>query len=144
MRSCLAVFAVGACLLAAPAIAQQEPAHSGRAPDAAKPPQDIAVDGFGGVKHLGVWPLADAAEACFGAREWPAHLPVPQASLEFEVADVAAAAAELEAAGHTLLHGARTEPWGQEIARLLGPEGLLVGVCFTPWLHEDGPGAAQG
>jgi catechol 2,3-dioxygenase-like lactoylglutathione lyase family enzyme len=96
----------------------------------------LAVDGFGGVKHLGVWPLGDAAEACFGTREWPSHLAVPQASLEFEVADVAAAAAELEAAGHTLLHGARTEPWGQEIARLLGPEGLLIGVCSTPWLHE--------
>ncbi|MEZ5411874.1 MAG: hypothetical protein R2761_27820 [Acidimicrobiales bacterium] len=49
---------------------------------------------------------------------------------------VAAAATELEAAGHRLLHGARTEPWGQTLARLLGPEGLLIGVCHTPWLHE--------
>jgi catechol 2,3-dioxygenase-like lactoylglutathione lyase family enzyme len=98
----------------------------------------LAVDGFGGAKHLGVWPLADAAESCFGTREWPADVPVPQATIEFEVADVAAAAAELEAAGLTLVHGARTEPWGQSIARLLGPEGLLVGVCHTPWLHTDG------
>jgi catechol 2,3-dioxygenase-like lactoylglutathione lyase family enzyme len=96
----------------------------------------VAVEGFGGTKHLGVWPLADAAEACYGTREWPAGVPVPQASLEFEVADVAAAARELEAAGHTLIHGARTEPWGQEIARLFGPEGLIVGVCSTPWLHD--------
>lgn len=102
----------------------------------------LAVDGFGGVKHLGVWPLADAAQSCFGARDWPTDVPVPQASIEFEVADVAAAAAELEAGGHRLLHGARTEPWGQEIARLLGPEGVLVGLCRTPWLH-DAP-AGQG
>ena len=101
----------------------------------------LAVDGFGGVKHLGVWPLADAAESCFGTRDWPASVPVPQASIEFEVADVAAAAAELEAGGHQLLHGVRTEPWGQVIARLLGPEGVLVGLCWTPWLHEPTAGA---
>lgn len=96
----------------------------------------LAVDGFGGVKHLGVWPLADAAESCFGTAQWPDGVPVPQATIEFEVADVAAAAAELEARGCSLIHAARTEPWGQEIARLLGPEGLLVGLCWTPWLHE--------
>lgn len=27
------------------------------------------------------------------------------------------------------------EPWQQTIARLLSPEGLIVGVCHTPWLH---------
>ena len=96
----------------------------------------IATDNLGGVKHLGVWPLADAAQSCFGEPQWPAGVPVPQATIEFEVADVAAAAAELEAAGYTLLHGTRTEPWGQTLARLLGPEGLLVGVCHTPWLHD--------
>jgi catechol 2,3-dioxygenase-like lactoylglutathione lyase family enzyme len=96
----------------------------------------LAVDGFEGTRHLGIWPLADAAESCFGRRDWPEDVPVPQASIEFEVGDVQAAADELEAHGHTLIHGARTEPWGQEIARLLGPEGLLIGVCFTPWHHE--------
>lgn len=96
----------------------------------------LAVDGFDGSKHLGVWPLADAAQSCFGQAEWPTDVPVPQATLELEVDDVAGAAAELEAKGHTLIHGARTEPWGQEIARLLGPEGLLIGVCHTPWLHD--------
>ncbi len=96
----------------------------------------LAVDGFGGVKHLGVWPLADAAESCFGSREWPSEVPVPQATIEFEVLDVAGSAAELEANGCVLVHSVRTEPWGQVIARLLGPEGLLVGLCFTPWLHE--------
>jgi len=62
---------------------------------------------------------------------------MPQASIEFEVLDVAAAAAELEANGHTLIHGVRTEPWGQVIARLLGPEGLLIGICYTPWHHSE-------
>jgi len=95
----------------------------------------LAVDGFGGTKHFGVWPLADAAQSCFGTSEWPAEVPVPQATIEFEVADVEASAAELEAAGHQLIHGTRVEPWGQTIARLIGPEGLLIGVCHTPWLH---------
>lgn len=95
----------------------------------------LAVDGFDGVKHLGVWPLSEAARSCFGVAEWPEGLAVPQATIEFEVVDVEAAADELLELGHTLLHGARTEPWGQTIARLLGPEGLLIGLCHTPWLH---------
>ena len=89
-----------------------------------------------GVEHLGLWPLAHAAEACFGTPRWPAELPRPQASIEFEVADVAAAAEELTAAGHQLLHGERTEPWGQTVARLLSDDGLLVAVCHTPHLRE--------
>lgn len=100
----------------------------------------VAVDGFEGTKHLGVWPLADAAQSCFGTSEWPSHLPVPQATIEFEVDDVAAAADELADAGHTLIHHARVEPWGQTIARLLGPEGLLVGLSHTPWLRDSADG----
>jgi catechol 2,3-dioxygenase-like lactoylglutathione lyase family enzyme len=94
---------------------------------------------LGGVKHFGLWPLAEAAQACFGTAEWPGDVPVPQASLEFEVADVpavGAAAKELEARGYRLIHPARTEPWTQTITRLLSPEGLLVGVCYTPQFHE--------
>ena len=93
-----------------------------------------------GVKHFGLWPSSLAAESCFGRPDWPADVPVPQASIEFEVADVAAAAAELESGGHRLLHGARTEPWQQVTARLLSPEGLLVAVCWTPWFHETSTG----
>ena len=89
-----------------------------------------------GTKHFGLWPLSEAATACFGTTEWPSEIPVPQASIEFEVADVAAAADELEAKGYHLLHGARTEPWSQITARLLSPEGLLVAVCYTPSFHE--------
>ncbi len=97
-----------------------------------------ASEHIGGSKHFGVWPLAEAAVACFGERTWPADRPVPQASIEFELADPAAVAdgaAELAAAGHRLLHGARTEPWGQTVARLQSPEGLVVGLSFAPWLH---------
>lgn len=89
-----------------------------------------------GTKHFGLWPLSEAATACFGTAEWPADLPVPQASIEFEVSDVAAAAAELTAGGYRLLHPARTEPWGQVTARLLSPEDLLIAVCYTPAFHD--------
>jgi catechol 2,3-dioxygenase-like lactoylglutathione lyase family enzyme len=89
-----------------------------------------------GTKHFGLWPLSEAANACFGSPEWPAAIPVPQASLEFEVADVDAAAAELKAKGCQLIHDARTEPWGQVTARLLSPEGLLVAVCYSPAFHH--------
>ena len=91
-----------------------------------------ASEKVGGTKHFGLWPLQDAAQACFGTDEWPSYLPIPQANLEFEVLDVAAATAELEAQGYTLLHPTRTEPWGQTIVRLLSPEGLVIGICYTP------------
>lgn len=91
-----------------------------------------------GLEHFGLWPLAEAARACFGTDAWPADVPVPQASVEFEVGDVAQAAAELEQAGYRLIRGVRTEPWGQVTARVLSPEGLLVGVCWTPWFHDEG------
>jgi catechol 2,3-dioxygenase-like lactoylglutathione lyase family enzyme len=94
----------------------------------------VYTEKLDGVKHLGLWPLSQAAEACFGTPEWPAHVTIPQASIEFEVDDVAAAAAELQAAGYVMLHESRTEPWGQTIARLLDPNGLIVGVCVTPGL----------
>lgn len=93
-----------------------------------------------GAKHFGVWPLSQAAEACFGSEEWPAHLAVPQASVEFDVADVAAvqaAADELTAAGYELLHPARQEPWGQTVARLLSPEGAIIGISHVPSMHES-------
>ena len=96
-----------------------------------------------GARHFALWPLAQAAESCFGKPEWPADVPVPQAWIEFDVADVAAAATELAAAGHQLIHEARTMPWGQTLARLLSPEGLLVGIAHTPWMREDTPPAAE-
>lgn len=94
-----------------------------------------------GTRHFGVWPLAQAAQACFGSDEWPADVTVPQASIEFEVADpgaVADAAGELEERGFHLLHAAREEPWGQTVARLLSIESLIVGISYAPWLHAGG------
>ncbi|HEY2060769.1 MAG TPA: hypothetical protein VGH57_20545, partial [Amycolatopsis sp.] len=67
-----------------------------------------------GCKSFGIWPLSQAAQACFGTDQWPDGRPVPQVSIEFDVdaaAAVAPAARELEQAGHELLHGAREEPW---------------------------------
>ncbi len=94
---------------------------------------------IGGSKHFGVWPLSQAAAACFGTSEWPADRPLPQVSLEFEVEDAAAvgaAAEELEAKGFSLLHPVREEPWGQTIVRLLSIEGSIVGISYAPSLHD--------
>jgi catechol 2,3-dioxygenase-like lactoylglutathione lyase family enzyme len=104
-------------------------------PDGAGDDSYLFSEAIDGANHFGVWPLTEAAQACFGLEQWPASHAVPQASVEFEVDDVAAAAAELEARGYRLLHSTRTEPWGQVIARLQSHDGLVVGVCFTPWLH---------
>jgi catechol 2,3-dioxygenase-like lactoylglutathione lyase family enzyme len=93
---------------------------------------------IGGSKHFGVWPLTQAAQACFGVGDWPADRPTPQCSIEFEVAsieDVGRAAAELQAKGYTLLHGEKTEPWGQTLARLQTADGTIVGISFAPWIH---------
>lgn len=92
-----------------------------------------------GSRHFGVWPLAQAAEACFGASEWPTDRPVPQASIEFEVEDqdaVRAAEAELRDAGYEVLHPTRTEPWGQTVVRVLSPEGLIIGISYAPSMHS--------
>jgi hypothetical protein len=61
-----------------------------------------------GSKHFGVWPLAEAA-----------------------------AGDELQREGRELLHPARTEPWGQTVARLLTEDGLIVGVSYAPASHDE-------
>jgi catechol 2,3-dioxygenase-like lactoylglutathione lyase family enzyme len=110
------------------------------------PVAEIAPDYFGtddldGVRAFAIWPLEQAAVSCFGNAPWPSDIPLPQAWIELDVASpdaVADAAAELEANGHRLLRQPGPEPWGQTVTRLLSPEGLLVGVVFTPWMH-NGP-----
>ena len=89
-----------------------------------------------GVKGFGLWPLYQAAESCFGTREWPADVVTPQAWLEFDVGDVEEATAELESAGYRLLVRNRKEPWGQVVTRMISPEGFLVGVTETPWMRK--------
>ena len=89
-----------------------------------------------GSNTFAVWPLAQAAESCFGTAEWPAGVARPQAWLEFDVDDVEDASRELESRGYKLLVSNRTEPWGQVVSRLISPEGLLVGLTMTPWMRE--------
>jgi catechol 2,3-dioxygenase-like lactoylglutathione lyase family enzyme len=106
-------------------------------------PEYWATEALPGVKVFTLWPLSQAAESCFGTSNWPEEIPAPQAWLEVDVdtvGAVAAAAAELQAAGHRLLRGVREEPWGQTTTRLLSPEGLLVGVTYTPALHAPPAG----
>jgi catechol 2,3-dioxygenase-like lactoylglutathione lyase family enzyme len=99
----------------------------------------LYVHDLDGAKHFGIWPLADAAQSCFGTDTWPADVPEPQATIEYELENVAAveaAVAELKAAGQSFVHEVRTEPWGQTLARFMSPEGLLIGLSYAPWLHS--------
>jgi catechol 2,3-dioxygenase-like lactoylglutathione lyase family enzyme len=110
-------------------------------------PDYHGTDDLGGMKAFALWPLAQAAENTFGTADWPADLPTPQAWIELDVESaeaVSEAAAELVGAGHRLLREAREEPWKQVTARLMSPEGLLVGVSYTPWMHGEGDGEGEG
>ena len=97
----------------------------------------LHTEGVKGANTFAVWPLAQAAESCFGTSEWPADTAVPHAWLEFDVDDIEAATRELEERGYHLLVRHRTEPWGQVVTRMLSPEGLLVGVTVTPWMRGE-------
>ena len=90
-----------------------------------------------GLKHFGLWTLSDAARSTFGQDTWPEDLPRPQVTIELEVDDVSAAVAELKGRGLEMLQDTREEPWGQTTARLLSPEGVLIGVVYTPALREQ-------
>jgi catechol 2,3-dioxygenase-like lactoylglutathione lyase family enzyme len=91
-----------------------------------------------GVNTFALWPLSQVAQSCFGSNKWPADLPVPTSWLEFDVEDVAEASEELKAKGYTLLREAKKEPWGQIVTRLLSPEGILLGLTYTPLMRERG------
>jgi catechol 2,3-dioxygenase-like lactoylglutathione lyase family enzyme len=96
----------------------------------------LHTEQLAGAKTFALWPLSQAAESCFGTKAWPTDIPVPQAWLEFDVENLTAATEELKAKGYNLLVEARKEPWGQIVTRLLGPEGLLVGVTYTLSMRE--------
>lgn len=92
-----------------------------------------------GSKYFGVWPLSEAARACFGTESWPTGRPIPQMFVEFEMASpasVSRAALELGSKGYVLLHAPRTDPWGQTVTRLQTKDGLLIGFSFVPWMHQ--------
>jgi catechol 2,3-dioxygenase-like lactoylglutathione lyase family enzyme len=104
----------------------------------------VFADELEGVRHFGQWSVADAAHAMFGTDEWPADVPLPQANIEFDVGaeeDLAEAARQLQDAGYPPLVGPKKEPWGQSVVRLLGPEGLLISITYTPSMHGS---AANG
>jgi hypothetical protein len=89
-----------------------------------------------GAKEFALWPLSQAAQSCFGKDSWPGSVPTPQAWLEFDVEDVEKTTAELESRGYRMLIRNKKEPWGQTVSRFISPEGLLVGITFTPWMRQ--------
>ena len=97
----------------------------------------LSTQNLEGTKHFALWPLSGAAQSCFGTESWPNDVPVPQGWIEFDVDDVVAATEELENKGYRVLIAGKEEPWGQTVTRLLGPEGLLVGITFTPSLRPE-------
>lgn len=97
----------------------------------------LHTDGLEGVKHFAVWPLSQAAESCFGSPRWPADIPSPQAWIEFDVQDIEGATEVMRKKGYKLLVAARKEPWGQVVTRMLSPEGLLLGLTYTPWMRKN-------
>jgi len=95
----------------------------------------LHTGGLSGAKHFALWPLSHAAQSCFGTDSWPSHVPAPQAWIEFDVEDVAKTTEELESQGYQMLIRNKKEPWGQTVSRFISPEGLLVGITFTPALR---------
>ncbi|HUJ13385.1 MAG TPA: VOC family protein [Thermoanaerobaculia bacterium] len=96
----------------------------------------LHTEAMDGAKTFALWPLSQAAHACFGSDSWPDDVPVPQAWLEFDVDNVEQATAELESRGYRMLVKSRKEPWGQIVSRFIGPEGLLIGIALTPALRS--------
>jgi hypothetical protein len=96
----------------------------------------LHTEALGGAKTFALWPLSQAAQSCFGKDSWPDSVPVPQAWLEFDVGSVQKATAELQSKGYKMLVENRKEPWGQVVSRFISPEGLLVGVTFTPMMRD--------
>jgi glyoxalase/bleomycin resistance protein/dioxygenase superfamily protein len=96
----------------------------------------LHTESLQGAKAFALWPLSQAAQSCFGTESWPADIPAPQAWLEFDVEDVKDATAALEQQGYRMLVKNKTEPWGQTVSRFLSPEGLLIGMSFTPFFRD--------
>ena len=96
----------------------------------------LHTEALEGVKTFALWPLSQAAESCFGSDSWPDDIPAPQAWLEFDVKSVEKATADLESRGYRVLIRNKKEPWGQTVSRFISPEGLLLGITFTPLLRK--------
>jgi len=96
----------------------------------------LHTEALKGSNSFALWPLSQAAQSCFGRDSWPTDVPVPQAWLEFDVDNVESTTAELESRGYRMLVKNKKEPWGQTVSRFIDPEGLLVGVTFTPLMRQ--------
>jgi len=96
----------------------------------------LHTEALRGAQSFALWPLSQAAHSCFGKDSWPDNIPAPQAWLEFDVDNVEEAAAQLESRGYRMLVKNKKEPWGQTVSRFIAPEGLLVGLTFTPLMRE--------
>ena len=96
----------------------------------------LHTEALEGAKSFALWPLSQAALSCFGRDSWPSDVVIPHAWLELDVADVESATAELESRGYRMLVKNKKEPWGQTVGRFLDPEGLLVGITFTPSMRR--------
>ena len=96
----------------------------------------LHTEALRGAKSFALWPLSQAAHSCFGKDSWPDDIPAPQAWLEFDVDSVETATAHLESRGYRMLIKNKKEPWGQTVSRFIAPEGLLVGMTFTPSMRE--------
>ena len=97
----------------------------------------LHTEALGGAKTFALWPLSQAAQSCFGKDAWPSDVPIPQAWLEFDVENVEKATAALESRGYRALIRNKKEPWGQTVSRFISPEGLLMGITFTPLFREE-------
>ncbi|HYL71557.1 MAG TPA: VOC family protein [Candidatus Dormibacteraeota bacterium] len=99
----------------------------------------LHTEDLAGAKTFALWPLTEAARACFGSDSWPENLPIPQAWLEFEVDSIEGATATLEQCGWQMLVRLKKEPWGQTVSRFVSPEGLLLAVTLTPSMRSERP-----
>jgi len=97
----------------------------------------LHTEALKGARSFALWPLSEAAQSCYGRDSWPEDVAVPQAWIEFDVEDVATATAALESQGYRMLVRNKKEPWGQTVSRFIGPEGLLVGISFTPGMRAE-------
>lgn len=97
----------------------------------------LHTEALQGAKTFALWPLSQAAQSCFGSDAWPQDITIPQAWLELDVESVEDATAVLESRGYRILVKNKTEPWGQTVTRFISPEGLLVGITFTPSMRKQ-------
>jgi hypothetical protein len=97
----------------------------------------LHTEAIPGAKSFALWPLSQAAQSCFGKDSWPENTAAPQAWLEFDVDNVEKATAALESSGYTMLVKNKKEPWDQIVSRFISPEGLLVGITFTPSMRKQ-------